>query len=274
MMRSAKSLSPARQIAAIMAMTVMICGLTGQAAANEPAGSNTPSAKEDARARDLFRLAESHYAAGRYEKAIPLYEEAYQLSGRPALLLAMANAHERIGAYDLAIKRLGEYIEHPGATNVSQVRERLNRLEDAERERQAERERLRKLEGQTLAAVPKTARRKRRRSSPLPSYLFMGGGALGLSAAVGFGLLAQQASRDIERNCNEDHICLDKAQTSVDRERQFAIAADISAGVGIAAGVVGVYLLLSRGSEPVDAEPRLNLTVLPGGLGVGVTGAF
>ena len=85
-----------RALAALAVLAAIVLA-AGPARAQQDPG-------DDQKARELFRLGEGHYAAGRYEKAAVLYDEAYRLSGRAELLLAMANTYERMGDYPQAIR--------------------------------------------------------------------------------------------------------------------------------------------------------------------------
>jgi tetratricopeptide (TPR) repeat protein len=257
-----------------------------------PARADEPSAEDDQRARELFRMGESHYAAGRYEKSAVLYDEAYRLSGRAELLLAIVNTYERMGDYKQAIARLREYLKHPRARNIGTLRDRLRRLEAAERVRQEEQDRIRKLEiadqqrARELRSLREEGQRPREASQPeqpaekppeasrLPAYLFLGGGVVGLAGAVGFGIVSNQAGQDAEAACGGGGLCQASAEKDLDRELKFAIFSDASAVVGIASAGVGVYLLWRRRGESREARQALQIapTLVPGGLGVGVVG--
>ncbi|HTE55926.1 MAG TPA: tetratricopeptide repeat protein [Kofleriaceae bacterium] len=275
-----------RAFAAIAALAFIAAAPAGQARADQP---GAPGTDADQKARELFRLAESHYAAGRYEKAVALYDEAYQLSGRAELLLAMVNAYERIGDYKQAIARLRDYLKHPRARNATSLRDRLRRLESAERDRESENERLHRLElaDQERARELRRLREEDRRPSPtvvatsppqgpsnVPAYLFLGGGAIGLGGAVAFGIVSRRAGQDAEDECSDGGLCRGTAQKSLDRERKFALFADLSAAVGAGSAAVGVYLLWKHRGEPREARSALRIepTVVPGGLGVGLAG--
>jgi tetratricopeptide (TPR) repeat protein len=273
--------------AAILVLLVM----SGRARAEQQ------STDDDQKARELFRMGENHYAAGRYEKAAVLYDEAFRLSGRPELLLALVNTYERMGDYAQAIEYLRQYLKHPKAKNVSSLRERLRRLENAEGEREAERERLRRLEtsererdrelrrlraqdrrrperrGSESAEVTVTAKSG---PSRMPAYLFLAGGAVGLAGAVGFGIASGQAGQDAELECGGNGLCRSSADDALDRERRYAILSDVSAAVGLGSAAVGAYLLWKRRDEPLETRRAMHLTpaVLPNGLGVGLVTDF
>jgi hypothetical protein len=89
-----------------------------------------------------------------------------------------------------------------------------------------------------------------------------------------FGLASQNAGSDAERLCNDDGLCPTLAEDALRREKRFAIVADVTAGVGLAAVGVGVYLLVrERRSEPTRAV-ELSPTVSGDRVGLAVTGQF
>lgn len=283
------NLTRSRGLSAVAALALLAAAPAGRARADQPGAPRSEGADDDQKARELFRLAESHYAAGRYEKAVVLYDEAYQLSGRAELLLAMVNAYERMGDYKQAIARLRDYLEHPRARNATSLRDRLRRLEAAERDREAENERLRRLElaEQERARELRRLREERARTRPAevearssgPSnrtaYLLLGTGAAGLGGAVAFGIVSRRAGQDAQDSCAEDGgLCRGSAEDALDREKRFALFADISAGVGIASAAVGVYMLLRNQGARREARSALRIepALVPGGLGVGLAG--
>ncbi len=283
-----------RALAAIVVVaTVLGTGVAGRANAQ-------PGANDDDKARELFRMGESHYIAGRYEKAIVLYEEAYRLSGRLELLLVLANTCERMGDYGKTIEYLRQYLKSPKARKVDAVRDRLQRLETSLRQREEERQRLARLERAERerererrlqreraqqppasnapdAAVSTSARVEMRpRPSRLPAYLFLAGGGAAIGGAVVFGVLARRAHEDADDLCADDLICPTSADRALDREKRWAIAADVGAVVGVSSAAVGAFLWWrSRGdSRESESALRLQGTLLPGGGGIGVAGDF
>ncbi len=269
-----------RALAALAVLAAIVLA-AGPARAQQDPG-------DDQKARELFRLGEGHYAAGRYEKAAVLYDEAYRLSGRAELLLAMVNTYERMGDYPQAIERLKEYLDHPKAKNVASLRDRLRRLERAQRDRDQERQRvtdleksdqerareLRRLRLQREARAGEEEEAGPARPSRTPAYLFLAGGAVGLAGAVGFGLAAGQAGQDAELECGEGGLCRGSANDALDRELTYSILADVSAVVGIGSAAVGAYLWWKTRGETGETRSALRIgpTVLPGGLGVGLAG--
>lgn len=265
------------------------CVLVALALASATASADQGNPDDDRKARELFRLGERHYAAGRYEKAAVLYDESYRLSGRAELLLAIVNTYERMGDYEQAIDYLKQYLEHPRARNVDALRERLRRLERARRERSEERRRVRDLEtaDKERARELRRLRQKRRGGiddegdeeagpSRTPAYLFLAGGAIGLAGAVGFGIAANQAGQDAGLQCADSGLCRSAADDALGRELTFSLLADVSAVVGVGSAAVGVYLLWKGREQPTENRRALRIqpAFLPGGLGVAFAGSL
>lgn len=274
--------------------------MTAFAGPNGVATADEASQRNDARGRELFRLGEAHYAAGRYEKAVTFYEESFALSGRSEVLLAVVNAYERLGDYAQAAENLRKYLKHPQAENVSVLRDRLQRLEETDRARKGEQQRVQRLEeaqrerdrelarqrasgerprGSTslVEAAPVTEEEAEAGPSRAPAYILYGVSAVSLGGAAIFGVMSHRAGSTADSVCGDSGLCELRGQRYLDRERKYALLTDVSVGVGLAAAAVGTYFLLRGGGEESSAERqalRLEPTALPGGLGVGLAGGF
>ncbi len=83
----------------------------------------------DAEARLMFEAGARAYEAGDYEAALRRYEEAYELSGRPALLFNIGTAHERLRHDREALEAYQRFLEEvPDASNRSFVEGRIELL--------------------------------------------------------------------------------------------------------------------------------------------------
>lgn len=250
----------------------LVIGAAGTARADD-------ASDRDKQARELYYAGDNHYAAGRYEEALRNFERAYELSKRPQLLYNIANAYERMGEYEKAAAYLRRYLDSPEADDVSSVRERIKRLEMNAAARQRD--------GGDPAGAPITEQTTPptfvvdgevepggRAGSRRPAYLvFAGSGALFVTSVL-FGLASQNAGSDAERLCNDDGLCPTSSDDALRREKRFAIVADVTAGVGLAAIGVGVYLLVrERRPEPARTV-ELSPTVSGDGVGLAVTGQF
>ena len=66
-----------------LASLILIASMT------EPALADPKRDDAEKRAQKLFQVGDDHYAAGRYEEAVVQFQQAYELSQQPALLLLL-----------------------------------------------------------------------------------------------------------------------------------------------------------------------------------------
>ncbi|MFT4623858.1 MAG: tetratricopeptide (TPR) repeat protein [Myxococcota bacterium] len=214
--------------------------------------------EEDAseRARTLFDDGAAAYEEGRYEDAIPLWEESWRLSMESLILYNLANAYERAGRLEDALDNLLRYA--PGAPEDEQdlLDKRIDALEvrvaaiKAERDRAAAEEARR--EEQALAerrrieqeAMSRSAVDERTKS---PAGWIVGGiGAAALLTGAGFVAATGSSRGQLTTLCVDGDAgatCPVEAQPFVARNRTHRIAAWTGLGVGaIGIGVGGVLL--------------------------------
>jgi tetratricopeptide (TPR) repeat protein len=263
-------------VVAIGAALVLSLGAVGPAWADEK-----PLSAKEKRAGELFELADTHYAAGRYEQAAKYFEEGYELAPHPEFLYSLGNTYERMGKYAQAADFLERYIKSPLAEDVVSVKERIKRLEAAAEARRLELERMR---------VKNEARQKEPdgdlgddgpvddepRSTSNAHYYWFGGAAVGGAAAATFGLLSRQAATAASGACS-DGLCESSARSDLDREKRYALIADISLGLAVGAAVVGVIeLVRNRPGKRAKKRSALRLEpmIAPDGAGVGVAASF
>lgn len=262
----------------LLAVMGSLCAVTGTSWADD---------SDDEKAREAYYVGDNHYAAGRYEEALEYFEKAYALSKRPQLLYNIANAYERMGDYQAAADYLRRYLRSPEADDVSSVRERIRRLEmNAEAKRkelQAAGEPEPKsnkppADDQPTPRVDVVATTEdSSRASRKPAYLFLAGSGAALITATIFGLAAESAASDAEEVCTGGGLCPESAEDALNREKRFALVADISLVAGLASAGVGVYLLIKDSQQPGDKERRavtVEPTLYRGGGGIGLSGRF
>ncbi|MEZ4253043.1 MAG: hypothetical protein R3B99_32955 [Polyangiales bacterium] len=90
---------------------------------------------DDRRARVHFESGRQYFDEGEYERAVEEFTRAYELSGRPALLMNVASGLERLGRYAEAADRMQAY--HDQAEDTVPTREVLARRIANLRERAA-----------------------------------------------------------------------------------------------------------------------------------------
>lgn len=106
-----------------------LCAFTLVALASPAAAQDEANAGDDAVARELFEAAELSVGRGDYERALGLFQQAFELSDRPALLFNAANAAERLRRDELALELYASYLERvPDAPNRAAVEARMEQL--------------------------------------------------------------------------------------------------------------------------------------------------
>jgi tetratricopeptide (TPR) repeat protein len=223
-----------------------------------------PDAETDQEAREIYRQGDRLYAQGKYEHALEAFARSYRMSGRPRILVAMANAYERLGRYHTAARALERYAPDAPPEEEADVRERIRVLEERAAQQQAERERR-------LAGAASQAEGSQQRRT---GWLLVGSGSAVMGAGLIFGLIAIDANSDAGTLCREARdgatLCRPEAARYFERNRTFSTLADVSFGLGAVAVLTGVAVLV-LGDE--DAE-RPVVTIGPGSLEVGIVGHF
>jgi hypothetical protein len=93
--------------------------------------------KSDAEAKALFQAGREAFDGGRYEVALARWQDAYDLSGRTALLYNIGLAHDRLRHDGEALSAFKTYLAQiPQADNRDEVEGRIRALEAAQRERE------------------------------------------------------------------------------------------------------------------------------------------
>jgi tetratricopeptide (TPR) repeat protein len=271
-----------RSIQTLIIMTIPFLALdpSGVALAQQAVDS-----ADEARAKQLYREGEVHYAAGRYKMAAVKFEQAYAITKQPALLFNLGNAYERMGDFAKAAARLRLYLSSPNAKGKQLVSERIGRLEAAHEAQMRERSDLAKarLEAERTGdkAPPMSAKQPAEGPSNVLAYVFLGVGAAALGTSLGLGLAANSAGDDADPFCSGS-ICQVEAEDSIDKQKGLALGADIMLGVGLASAAVGTFLLVrnllsdERPSETASSSTPLwvHAAVQPQGAAVGVGGHF
>ncbi|ACY18920.1 Tetratricopeptide TPR_4 [Haliangium ochraceum DSM 14365] len=266
-----------RAFNSVCVVLLSLClGLSLAAPAPAYAQAQQDDEDTDERARTLYMEGEAHYAAGRYEEAAESFLEAFNLSGRTALLFNLGNAYERMGDYERAAEYLRRYVDSPRARDVVSVRERVRRLEAAaERKRREAAEAEERREAAEAAAANAVASSdddgSEEAAGPDRSgywwLLGSGGAAVG---TIAFGLAARQAGNEAAALCSETSegrpLCDDEASSALSRETAFAIGADVGAIVTLVMAGVGTYLILSADDSSAErpaAEARFAPRIVP-----------
>jgi len=114
-----------------------------------------PSSANDDTARALFQAGKSAYQAGKFREAQSYFEQAYELSGRDALLYNIGQAADRARQDDKAIEYFTKCLDKtPDAPNRAEVEQRLLALREAHRIRQEQQRRSRDEAAAGVALTP------------------------------------------------------------------------------------------------------------------------
>jgi tetratricopeptide (TPR) repeat protein len=231
-----------------------------QPAPARPVTAGSPASKEEA--RRLFDEAKAEYRAGRYDRAIELFQEAYRLSGVPAILFNIAQAYRRKGfascePAERYYRRALE--EEPNVGNRAEIEERIREMQ-----------RCQQAAGGPAAEPPPepgpattiaaAAPRPRRPLGPMVT------GAAGAAALVTGGvvyLAAREKFGDLQETCPCDP----------DRYSGWKMATNISY-VMMGAGTVALGAGLAWWSLERERGERPRMTLLPTVGGVQWVGEF
>jgi tetratricopeptide (TPR) repeat protein len=130
----------------LLVLLTVVVGLT--AAALGTGGTAHAQLSDDERARLHFESGRSYYEQARYDDAAREFQEAFKLSGRPALLLNLSQAYERALRFDEAIMEAQHYLQLvPDAPDRRTQEERIGRLDQL-------RSRVQPIPGQQPAPAP------------------------------------------------------------------------------------------------------------------------
>jgi tetratricopeptide (TPR) repeat protein len=237
-------------------------------------------ADADARAKQLYLDGDARYAEGDYEGARQRFEEAYRLSGRPALLFNIANALERMGRYEEALFHLRQYRASAPAElrervdkRIAYLEERIARSEPATDPRpdpdpaasagvnpQADTE---------PSAILETSPRDH--TWRTVGYGLAGVGVAGLVVGTVFALDFDSAKKDASGQCATSEgstLCPEAARNALARQDDRALWADVTLGAGALLLGVGAYLVIDDATSERPTAVRVSAGPLGGSLEV------
>lgn len=283
-----------------LALTPAMSSAQDVAASGEMVAAGAP---DDA--RTLFARGQVAYSQGDYDDAVDLWTRAYGLDPRPLLMWNLSQAYERLGRLEEAATALDTYLAHADPSDEHQadararlgsIRERIAAtgvtfrgapdgatvlIDDVDSGRLPRPDAIHVTEGshhvivratgyvdfhssivvpagQTVDVVVEMASGDATGGEPpiVPIILFSVGGAALITGAILGGVALGQAESAPTRSSPE-----------ADGARTLAAAADITMGVGVACGVVGLVILLTSGGGSGDEAPASTaaLEVLPFG---------
>ena len=219
-------------------------------------------ASDDERGRKHFEAGASYYELGRFSEAAHEFREAFELSGRPEMLINVWRAHERAGETHEAVLALELLLERfPQSSYRPEAERELARLRPLDTA----------VEPSAPALPPPSLVSEAAPSPPLPSAeprrwppskltLVLGSSALATGiVSLALGVRAHRIHDGLEQRC-EGGLCSPSEQDELDRGRRLART---STGLSFAslalASATAVFWVLDVRRE--RASPRVALRV-------------
>lgn len=280
----------------------------GQLGASAQPPADEPS-NEDQAARLLFQSAREAFAVGEYDRALAGFQQAYDLSRRPALLYNIGTTLDRLRRDEEALAIFEQFLrEDPETPNRAEIESRAAQLRAGIQARQAREEAARieaeRVEQERRAAEEerRIAEEERRRAEEVASggtppvlVISVGGVAVATGAmALGFGLRTRALDDSYEQYVADTlaenggvpgtDAQVREARDRYNRAKSRQLLTNTMLGISGAALVGAVTLIFftdwDGDSDDPDAEPapaaRLtpSLGVSPQGVEMGMTYDF
>jgi tetratricopeptide (TPR) repeat protein len=263
----------------------------------------------DAEARLLYERGDAAYVEGRYEAALAMFQEAYDLSQRPQLLYNLANTLERLGRTSEAIARLREFLPSaPDAlrdtveVRIASMSEREARRADEEaaaaraeaaaaeeRDRQAreavaraqaEAEEARRAADAAAAAhAAPTPAPPPGRDPPWGPITLYGVGAVAIGVGIALGVMTNDADARARAGCHTlegvGTLCSSDVRSDLSQARDMALATDVVFAVSAAALAAAiVWTIIDATSEHGSTTEHATLHLVPWAGGLSLWGAM
>lgn len=261
-------LEPSRRAARLLLLALLSGGLVAHPWAIRPARAQTPSTEgrteakpaEPRSVKTLIDEAFQHYARGEYDAAIEDFEAAYAREPKPEYVFNAARSYEKALRVQEAIAAYERFVNLPGTT--AELRSRaFESLGALRREANARDRAVQSTEPprspeqppRVVSGVQTSAPPPQGPDNTLPWGLVAGGGGLIAVGAVFGGIAAVRASELSEARGVEP---VTRQQELADAVERNALVADIMFGVGGAAALTGIILVLVNETRgPVAVAP-------------------
>ncbi len=213
----------------------------------------------------LAGQAQVHYKAGRFDKAVALYLEAWRLAPAAAVLYNIAHIYDRkLGERSLAIDFYRRYISATDA-DPEAVQRATKRVQELKVEEEKARIAMPPPDSGGGANRPRArARRSGTSGREMGGWVAVGAGGLLVVTGSVFGILASDKA---DRFADTDEV--DRQSLRESGQTQ-ALIADVMLGVGVAAAATGVVLLMLPDSD----ASALRVAPIEGGAMLGFGGAL
>ena len=256
-------------------LSLALCLLAGPLASDAKAQDGS-DAVEDNRAKELFQNGSLLYEEGQYEEAVLAWEKAYELSARPLLLFNIANAYERIGAWQDALDALNRYRAFaPGEERETLERRIFNlnrRLDNKLQQDQsaaatgpAPKPETAEESNPELEVLPPSARTLRRPGPDPGPFVLLGLGAAAAGTGGVLGALAQTAREQVAASCalaGDKLLCPQSSSSLIQQDKTYSLSSDILVAAGSAAAGIGIVLAIVDGATRARNKAA-SLRILP-----------
>ena len=236
-------------LAASLALPVH--AVSTSARADEPP-KKTPNQQK---AEQHYKRARELYQLGRYREAITHLELAIKLDPSGAeLYYNLGLVHEKLGDIDEAVDAYRRYLKILGPDAEKEEIDRIKVI-------------IKRLEGAKAEVKAREAKLVEHRFTPLSLGLLIGSGVCAVGLTVS-GLLAIKHDRDARAYSVDGVDGLVARQKQIKSSKNEAIAADIFAGVGLAALGAGLTLYFTSEFQKADdpnhlPAPKTSVSLLP-----------
>lgn len=221
-----------------------------------------PDGDATAQIEALASKAAQRYKAGKFVEAVELYLEAYRLGEAAALLYNVAVIYDRkVNDPQLAIQYYRRYIAAPDAdpAAASRATKRIQTLKAEQAKAEAARRKAELAKAKARMNPPKAPPAAVATTAPVreadttAGWVVTGIGvvALGVGAGFGFAAATDGDSFDQSTDLTEKQSLRDDGQTK-------ALTADILMGVGAAALITGVVMVLTADEAPAISVAPTN----------------
>lgn len=198
-----------------------------------------------------------HFAAGDFEAAIVSFQEAYALQPVPNLLYNIGRCHEQLEQWDQAIVYLERFITAPevesdAREHAMQRVQSLREIKEATARGDDDPD-TGDLDDDPMEPEPVVVEGPNR----TPGFIAVGAGAGLIVGGVVMGLMASGNANTIQ----DTTLSYDDRLAAQSSARTQGLVADIFYVSGAAVTAVGIYLLVTAGSD--DAPPPTAATIQP-----------
>jgi tetratricopeptide (TPR) repeat protein len=219
-----------------------------------PVAAQPAPPDERSKASSHFKLGQTYYKSGDYDRAITEYKAAFELSKEPSLIFNIALCHDRAQRPEEALKEYRLYLDlAPNGDVADEARDEVARLTPIVDKRAADRK--------AAQAAEEAARRERERrevmsrppppASRVPLYI-MGAGALVVAVGGVSHVLALRTRGELETAPDIDIYFADRDTFKL--QRNVAIGAYAVGGAAVLTGLVlKLTVFRQRGAPEVSA---------------------